>query len=223
MSFRPSIVATSCAGPVMSKKVSWPLSDDVVHSRPSGRNVIARTSVVSSRTSRVPLCSKISHSRAVPSHDADASIVRMGEKATAATGPVCPESISRSRPVFMDHTQISNVSTHPADIISPLGSTATLENWVGSGVVKVRKLRYRTKSKARTVPSSEADNTTSPDWAKTSPDTSPTCSVNVITQNPEDVSHSFTLPSAPPDAKKRPSGAWAMHVRSLRCPCCLRT
>ena len=36
---------------------------------------------------------------------------------------------------------------------SPLGSAAMLLNCTAVGVVKVRKLRYLTRSKARTVPS----------------------------------------------------------------------
>lgn len=49
---------------------------------------------------------------------------------------------SRSLPVCMDHTKISNESWAPAETISPLESTATQENWVGRGEVKVRKFRY---------------------------------------------------------------------------------
>jgi hypothetical protein len=42
----------------------------------------------------------------------------------------------------MDHTKISKESWAPAETISPLESTATQENWVGRGDVKVRKFRY---------------------------------------------------------------------------------
>lgn len=49
---------------------------------------------------------------------------------------------SSSRPVCMDQMKISKESWAPAETISPLESTATQENWVGLGDVKVRKFRY---------------------------------------------------------------------------------
>ena len=52
------------------------------------------------------------------------------------------------------------VPSDPATTISLLGSTARQENWVGEGAVSVRKLRYRRRSNARTVPSTLAENTT---------------------------------------------------------------
>lgn len=42
----------------------------------------------------------------------------------------------------MDQIKISKESWAPAETISPLESTATQENWVGRGDVKVRKFRY---------------------------------------------------------------------------------
>lgn len=49
---------------------------------------------------------------------------------------------SSSLPVCMDQIKISKESWAPAETISPLESTATQENWVGLGDVKVRKFRY---------------------------------------------------------------------------------
>lgn len=49
----------------------------------------------------------------------------------------------------MDHTKISKESCAPAETISPLESTATQENWVGRGEVKVRKFRYLNKNKVK--------------------------------------------------------------------------
>lgn len=49
---------------------------------------------------------------------------------------------SSSRPVCMDQMKTSKESCAPAETISPLESTATQENWVGRGDVKVRKFRY---------------------------------------------------------------------------------
>lgn len=42
----------------------------------------------------------------------------------------------------MDQMKISKESWAPAATTSPLVSTATQENWVGRGDVKVRKFRY---------------------------------------------------------------------------------
>lgn len=42
----------------------------------------------------------------------------------------------------MDQMKTSKESCAPAETISPLESTATQENWVGRGDVKVRKFRY---------------------------------------------------------------------------------
>ncbi len=47
-------------------------------------------------------------------------------------------------------------------LTSPAGSQASDTNWTGLGVVSVRKLRYRTRSKARTVPSRLALSTACP-------------------------------------------------------------
>lgn len=49
---------------------------------------------------------------------------------------------SSSLPVCIDQMKISKESWAPAETISPLESTATQENWVGRGDVKVRKFRY---------------------------------------------------------------------------------
>lgn len=42
----------------------------------------------------------------------------------------------------MDQMKTSKESCAPAETTSPLQSTATQENWVGRGDVKVRKFRY---------------------------------------------------------------------------------
>lgn len=42
----------------------------------------------------------------------------------------------------MDQMKTSKESWAPAETTSPLQSTATQENWVGRGDVKVRKFRY---------------------------------------------------------------------------------
>lgn len=66
-------------------------------------------------------------------------------------GGVCPHPgrplqrdslTSSSLPVCRDQMKISKESWAPAETISPLESTATQENWVGRGDVKVRKFRY---------------------------------------------------------------------------------
>jgi hypothetical protein len=49
----------------------------------------------------------------------------------------------------MDHTKISKESCAPAETISPLESTATQENCVGRGDVKVRKFRYLNRDKVQ--------------------------------------------------------------------------
>lgn len=49
----------------------------------------------------------------------------------------------------MDHTKISKESCAPAEMISPLESTATQENCVGRGDVKVRKFRYLNREKVQ--------------------------------------------------------------------------
>lgn len=49
----------------------------------------------------------------------------------------------------MDHTKISKESCAPAETISPLESTATQENCVGRGDVKVRKFRYLNRNKVK--------------------------------------------------------------------------
>lgn len=49
----------------------------------------------------------------------------------------------------MDHTKISKESCAPAETISPLESTATQENCVGRGDVKVRKFRYLDRNKVK--------------------------------------------------------------------------
>lgn len=48
----------------------------------------------------------------------------------------------------MDQIKISKESWAPAQTISPLESTATQENWVGLGDVKVRKFRYLPRGEA---------------------------------------------------------------------------
>lgn len=56
---------------------------------------------------------------------------------------------SSSLPVCMDQIKISKESWAPAETISPLESTATQENWVGRGDVKVRKFRYLQEGRSR--------------------------------------------------------------------------
>eukprot|EP00051_Salpingoeca_urceolata_P015318 m.198051 g.198051 ORF g.198051 m.198051 type:complete len:336 (-) comp18362_c0_seq5:700-1707(-) len=77
--------------------------------------------------------------------------------------------ISRSLPVCIDHMKMSKLSCAPAQTISPLGSSAKQDSWTGCGVTNVRKLRYRTRSKARTVPSSDDDTTARPLCANATP------------------------------------------------------
>ena len=62
---------------------------------------------------------------------------------------------------------------------SPDGSTARHENWTGSGVVMVRKLRYRSRSHARTVPSKLALTSAPADGKNATPVTGAVCSKNV--------------------------------------------
>ena len=82
-------------------------------------------------------------------------------------------------------------------------------NCAGSGLVSVLKLRYRMRSNARTVPSSDADTTAWPDGANVTAATGALCSVNVMKQLPVAVLHTFTLLSSAAVAIMLPSGAYA--------------
>ena len=97
----------------------------------------------------------------------------------------------------------------PAQTTSPEGSTASDMNCAGSGLVSVLKLRYRMRSNARTVPSSDADTTAWPDGANVTAATGALCSVNVMKQLPVAVLHTFTLLSSAAVAIMLPSGAYA--------------
>src|SRR5712675_447303 len=116
----------------------------------------------------------------------------------------------------MDHRKTSNESVEPAVMTSPLGSTAKHENCTGDGEVNVRKLRYRIRSNARTVPSREAENNTWPCEANWTADTEAVCWENVMTQNPDRVFHNLTLPSSPPVAIYCPSGEYASAFTSKK-------
>lgn len=172
----------------------------------------------------------------------------------------------------MDHRKISKESWAPALTSSPLTSTAREENCAGRGDVKVLKLRYlqtqkssgfcarhhggRVKtpprphlcrSKARTVPSSEALTMTKPLAVKATLVTLLVCSVNVTKHRPLLVFHAFTcgdrssqvsgafdyskqprqgaltLLSSPPVTMYCPSGEYASAAMLLKWPCCLKT
>lgn len=69
--------------------------------------------------------------RVAPTHPAPSEHAAWDERLTSSSRPVC-----------MDQMKISKESWAPAETISPLESTATQENWVGRGDVKVRKFRY---------------------------------------------------------------------------------
>eukprot|EP00967_Tisochrysis_lutea_P156152 scaffold314064_cov32-Tisochrysis_lutea.AAC.2 len=68
------------------------------------------------------------------------------------------------------------------------------------------KLRYRNMSKARTVPSSEADTSARPCGTKARSTTAAVCSEKVTKQNPDAGDHSLTLASPPPVAIIAPPG-----------------
>lgn len=85
-----------------------------------------------------------------------------------------------------------------AHTTSPAGSTATHENCTGDGALMVRKLRYRMRSSARTVPSSDAVTSAWPEPTKSIPVTGPVCSEKVTKQKPLVVDQTLTLPSSPP-------------------------
>lgn len=59
---------------------------------------------------------KTSQVRTVLSQDADASKDCAGLKASPATGPSCPASTSKRRPVRTLHTYTWNVSSEPAQM-----------------------------------------------------------------------------------------------------------
>lgn len=59
----------------------------------------------------------------------------------------------------MDQMKTSKESCAPAETTSPLQSTATQENWVGRGDVKVRKFRYLPRD---TSPAGNAQSRTPP-------------------------------------------------------------
>ena len=77
-------------------------------------------------------------------------------------------------------------------LTSPAGSTAREANCTGWGAVMVRKLRYLTKSKARTVPSKLALMTTLPLGRNVTAVTGLVCSEKVTKQKPDCTFHTFT-------------------------------
>lgn len=73
--------------------------------------------------------------------------------------------------------------------------------------MNVRKLRYLTRSYARTVPSKLALNTTFvPYRANATPVIGAECSLKVTKQNEDCIDHSLSFPSSPPVATVWPSG-----------------
>ena len=77
-------------------------------------------------------------------------------------------------------------------LTSPAGSTARDTNCTGWGEVMVRKLRYRTRSKARTVPSRLALTTTLPLGRKATAVTGAVWSEKVTKQKPDCTFHILT-------------------------------
>ena len=92
--------------------------------------------------------------------------------------------------VYMFHSHHTwKESSEPAQITSPLLSAVNEANWVGSGVVKVRKFLYLTKSHARTVPSNDALSTALFPGRKCTAVMEFVCSAKVTKQKPEDAFH----------------------------------
>mmetsp|Transcript_14518 Transcript_14518/g.42394 ORF Transcript_14518/g.42394 Transcript_14518/m.42394 type:complete len:260 (-) Transcript_14518:408-1187(-) len=206
MSRRPSMmpsVLASCG----SQSVMQPSSVDTASCLPSGRNATASASCVCCSVSIAPLPLYTSQVRAVLSQEPVTSMPpSSGLKATHDTGPSCPDRMSSRRPVFRLHTYTWKLSTVPAATISPPGSTATHPNCTGVGDAMVRKLRYRTRSYARTVPSSDADTSACPDGRNATAVTGAACSENVTKQKPLDCWKTLTLRSSEPVAMSPPSG-----------------
>lgn len=110
----------------------------------------------------------------------------------------------------MDHKYASKTSCPPAAINSPVESIDTQLNCTGRGDTNVLKLRYLKKkmysnrikllvnisylvrSKARTVPSRDADTINFLLGANATPVTVLVCSKNVTKQNPDWLFHNFT-------------------------------
>jgi wobble nucleotide-excising tRNase len=78
--------------------------------------------------------------------------------------------------------------------------TANEEKWTRDGDMNVRKLRYRIRSYARTVPSKEVENKILADFANATHNIGAVCSVKVMKQKPVYVDQTLTLPSSPPVA-----------------------
>lgn len=94
-----------------------------------------------------PGCDSVPHSSSQPGP------LPTPQPPAKSTAPGLAALTSRSLPVCMDQMRISKESWAPAETMSPLEFTATQENWVGRGDVKVRKLRYlREESPVGTVP-----------------------------------------------------------------------
>src|SRR5688572_22042516 len=113
-----------------------------------------------------------------------------------------------SLPVWTDHTKMSNESLAPAQMISPLGSSATDENCIGVSATIVLKFRYLTRSNARTVPS-KLELKMALFWENNNDVTGALCSLKVTKQNPLAVFHTLIFPSSPPVAMYWPSGEYA--------------
>mmetsp|Transcript_16962 Transcript_16962/g.40664 ORF Transcript_16962/g.40664 Transcript_16962/m.40664 type:complete len:251 (-) Transcript_16962:717-1469(-) len=202
---RPSIVPTRFPS-MPFQMLMWPSRDDDAICLPSGRNVTARTSEECCSVIVALLVSKTSQSLTVLSHELLASTGCSGLNSRLETGPSCPASTSRRRAVFMDHTKISKVSWVPAHTISSEGSMASERNCVGLGVTSVRKLRYRTRSKARTEPSRLADTTALPLRRNFTVSTDAAWSTKVMKQKPVVPFQTLTFPSEPPVTICEPFG-----------------
>ena len=112
----------------------------------------------------------------------------------------------------------------PAQTISPVGSTASDTNWQGSGEVMTRKFRYRIRSNARTVPSSDALSNAWPDGKNATAETGALCSANVTKHEPVDADHTFTLwSSAAVAAYSRRARTRRRSRRSSAPAACTRT
>eukprot|EP00962_Isochrysis_galbana_P041811 scaffold15425_cov110-Isochrysis_galbana.AAC.6 len=209
MSARPSMEPT-CAAVAASHSATPPSRVETARVAPSGEKARARTSEPWASDSMELEEETKSHSLTVASHEPEASVHAPppppAPKARQQTGPVWPASVSSSWAVCKFHTYTSYVSREPAHTISPDGSTATHPSCAGDGVTSVWKLRKRSMSKARTVPSSEAETSARPCGTKARSTTAAVCSEKVTKQKPEAGDHSFTLASPPPVAMTAPPG-----------------
>jgi len=203
--------------------VTWPSSVLTATCRESGRKDTRKTSDWSWRGSLVWVLVKRLQIRTVLSQLPDARHRPSGAKLSDTTGPSWPESSSSNCPVCTFQTWMSKLSRLPAHTISPLGSTASVENCNLLVAVKVRKLRYRTRSQARTLPSRDAVNKTLPRFANSQAVTPDVCSVKVIMQKLDVASQTLILPSSAVVITRWPSGEYVNEFMASKCPCCFRT